>query len=261
MANFQNNAITGAGRNLLSHVQMGAVFEPTRIVLGSGYLPAGTTTRTITEVVSPVKTLTINKKKRASDGTVTIGGVYSNQDVTTDFYFRELALYAKATYPNGTAVAEILYSYGNAGDAAELMPAYSSGNPVERQMDVVTYIGNDSKVNLTIESGMYVTTEQVISMIDESISAKSIPLSQKGAPLGVATLDNNGKLTQGEIPNIDCGIWDSDPIAAHNAAAAAHQNLTVDGNNTAAVDNSQTLEEHMANPNAHQNLIVDGNNT
>lgn len=61
--------------------------------------------------------------------------------------------------------------------------------------------------------------------------------------------------------DIDCGIWDSDPIAEHNAAAAAHQNLTVDGNNTAAVDSSQTLEEHMANPNAHQNLIVDGNNT
>lgn len=77
----------------------------------------------------------------------------------------------------------------------------------------------------------------------------------------LATLTNDGVLSPDEIPNIDCGIWDSDPIAAHNAAAAAHQNLTVDGNNTAAVDNSQTLEEHMANPNAHQNLIVDGNNT
>lgn len=74
-------------------------------------------------------------------------------------------------------------------------------------------------------------------------------------------IDAQMKRLEDAQENIDCGIWDSDPIAAHNAAAAAHQNLTVDGNNTAAVDNSQTLEEHMANPNAHQNLIVDGNNT
>lgn len=171
MANFQNNAITDAGRNLLSHVQMGAVFEPTKIVLGSGYLPAGTTARTITAVVSPVKELTINKKKRANDGTVTIGGMYSNQDVVSDFYFRELALYAKASYEDGTEIAEVLYSYGNAGDAAELMPAYSSGNPVERQMDLVVYIGNDSKVNLTIQSGVYVTVpmlEEYVGLTDDA---------------------------------------------------------------------------------------------
>ena len=161
MANFQNNAITDAGRVLMSHVQMGAVFEPTKIVIGSGFLPAGTTPRTITAVVTPIKTLTINKKKRSNDGTVTVGGVYTNQDVSTDFYFRELALYAKATYADGTAVPECLYSYGNAGDAAELMPAYSSGQPVERQMDIVTLIGNDAEVDLTIESGIWVTREQM----------------------------------------------------------------------------------------------------
>ena len=177
MANFQNNAITDAGRNLLSHVQMGAVFEPTRIVLGSGYLPAGTTTRTITAVVTPVKTLTINKKKRANDGTVTIGGVYSNQDVSTSFYFRELGLYAKATYEDGTEVPEVLYSYGNAGDAAELMPAYSSGRPVERQMDIVTYIGNDTAVNLTIDSGVYVTQGELNEAIQSVGGGGFLPLT------------------------------------------------------------------------------------
>lgn len=165
MANFQNNAITDSGRNLLSHVQMGAVFTPTKIVLGSGYLSGGTTPRTATAVVTPVKTLTINKKKRANDGTVTIGGMYSNRDVSEDFYFRELALYAKAVYGDGREIAEVLYSYGNAGDAAELMPAYSSGQPVERQMDLVVYIGNDSKVNLAIESGVYITVDQLMEYV------------------------------------------------------------------------------------------------
>lgn len=168
MANFSNNAITDVGRNLLSHVEMGAVFTPTKIVMGSGSLPAGTTPRTIKEVVAPFKNLVINKKKRGNDGTVTYGGVFSNQDLTTDTYFRELALYAKAVYPDGQEVAECLYSYGNAGSTADLLPAYSSGQPVERQIDLVVYIGSDAAVDLTVESGIYVTQAQMAEALEDA---------------------------------------------------------------------------------------------
>lgn len=161
MGNFSNNAITDSGRILLAEVQVGAVFTPTRIVMGSGYLPSGTTTRTIKQVVSPVKSLDINKKKKSNDGTVTIGGVYSNHDITEAFYFRELALYAKGVYEDGRETDEVLYSYGNAGATADLMPAYSAETAVERQIDLVTYIGNDTKINLEIASGVYVTQEQL----------------------------------------------------------------------------------------------------
>lgn len=169
MGNFSNNAITDAGRILLAEVQMGAVFTPTRIVMGAGFLPVGTTVRTITDVVSPVKTLTINKKRKSNDGTVVIGGVYSNAEITQDFYFRELALYAKAVKPDGSEVTEVLYSYGNAGNTADLMPAYTSGTPVERQIDLATYIGNDTQVDLTIESGVYLTREEALVMINEAL--------------------------------------------------------------------------------------------
>lgn len=74
-----------------------------------------------------------------------------------------------------------------------------------------------------------------------------------------ASLDGYGKLSQSEIPNIDCGVWDTSPIAQHNATAATHQNMLVDGNNTLAADSSQSLEEHIVNPTAHQNLWIDGN--
>ena len=161
MGNFSNNAITDSGRILLAEVQVGAVFTPTRIVMGSGYLPSSTTTRAIKQVVSPVKSLDINKKKKSNDGTVTIGGVYSNFDITEPFYFRELALYAKGVYEDGRETDEVLYSYGNAGATADLMPAYSAETAVERQIDLVTYIGNDTKINLEIASGVYVTQEQL----------------------------------------------------------------------------------------------------
>lgn len=161
MGAFSNNAITDNGRVLLSHVQMGAVFTPTKIVMGSGNLPSGTTVRTITDIVTPEQTLTISKKKRGNDGTVAIGGVYSNQSVTSGFYFRELGLYAKAVYPDGREVEEVLYSYGNAGSTADYMPAYTSGQPVEREIDLVVYIGNDTDVDLTVDSGVYVTVQQL----------------------------------------------------------------------------------------------------
>ena len=182
MANFSNNAITDVGRNLLSHVEMGAVFTPTKIVMGSGSLPAGTTPRTIKDVVAPFATLTISKKKRGNDGTVSFGGVFSNQDLYSDTYFRELALYAKAVYPNGQEIAECLYSYGNAGSTADLLPAYTSGQPVEREIDLVVYIGNDTAVDLTIESGVYVTQEQIKDMGGGLVvieAGQDIPVSER----------------------------------------------------------------------------------
>lgn len=165
MANFSNNAITDIGRSLFSEVQAGAVFIPTRIVIGSGEMPTGKTAATMTAVVAPVASLQINKKERTPDGKAIYGGVYSNKDITTAFYFRELALYAKAEYrdESGAVIREIpecLYSYGNAGTSADYMPAYSTSTVVERQMDLVVYVGNDTQIDLSVESGIYVTQEQ-----------------------------------------------------------------------------------------------------
>ncbi len=165
MGNFSNNAITDVGRSLFAEVQAGAVFIPTKIVIGSGELPSGKTPATMTAVVTPVAALTINKKERTPDGKAIYGGVYTNKDITTAFYFRELALYAKAEYRDETGavtreVAECLYSYGNAGSSADYMPAYSTSTVVERQMDLVVYVGNDTTIDLTVESGVYVTREE-----------------------------------------------------------------------------------------------------
>lgn len=199
MANFQNNAITARGILLRSHVDMGAVFTATKIVMGSGYIPAGKTAKTITEVVAPVKELTINKKERSNDGKVIFGGAYTNEGIDTEFYFRELALYAKAVYPDGTEVDEVLYCYGNAEDSAELMAAYSTSTAVERQMDVVTYVGNEAQIDLTIASGLY------------------IPRDEKGVPGGVAALDDHGSL------DIEGGVY----IAKSRGAFVADENSTI----------------------------------
>ena len=190
MANFQNNVITDVGRIMFGDVQMGETLIPTKIVIGSGRIPAGKTARTMTDVVSPVINLTISKKQKANDGTVVFGGVYSNETITSDFYFRELALYAKA----GEDGDEVLFSYGNAGETADYMPAYTSGTPVQRQIDLSIYIGNDTQVDLTIADGVYVTADQLEAYV---------PKTEKGAANGVAELDSSGKVPSNQLPDMD----------------------------------------------------------
>lgn len=175
MANFSNNAMTERGQLLFADVQAGAVFIPTKIVMGSGYMPSGSAPKTMTDVVTPVRELAINKIEKTNDGKCIIGGVYTNKDLDAPFYFRELAIYARAEYraADGTvtkSVAEVLYSYGNAAGTADYMTAYSTDAVVEKQMDVVVYVGSNAAVSLTIESGVYVTREQVNNIIAEEMA-------------------------------------------------------------------------------------------
>ncbi|MBS5140236.1 MAG: hypothetical protein KHY85_05755 [Clostridium sp.] len=162
MSAFYDNNVTDVGRLLLGDVQMGASFVPTKIVIGKGYLPQGKTTRTMTDVADVVKELALNKATKNPDGDAIFGAIFSNEDIQEAFYYRELGLYAKGVYYNQSGgvereTAEVLYSYGNAGENAELIPAYSTGSVVERQLDLLVYIGNDTEVNLEIETGLYVT--------------------------------------------------------------------------------------------------------
>lgn len=166
MSVFFDNSITDAGRLLWAEMQAGGTFQATKIVVGSGYMPSGKTTKTMTAIATPVQEITLNKKKTLGGGDFVFGGVFSNKDITDAFYYRELGLFAKVTRPDGTETAETLYSYGNAGDNAEVIPAYSTDTVVERQLDVITYIGNDASVNLTIESGITVSQQEFQSEIE-----------------------------------------------------------------------------------------------
>lgn len=182
MSAFYDNSVTDVGRLLLADIQSGAKFVPTKIVIGSGYMPQGKSTRTMTEVVEVVKELSLNKVQKTSDGSVIFGTAFSNEDILQPFYYRELGLYAKGVYYNddgepSNETKEVLYSYGNSGDNAELIPAYSTGSITERQLDLIVYIGNDTEVVLNIEAGTYVTmpvfTEQIENINKEIITIKA----------------------------------------------------------------------------------------
>lgn len=170
MAYFKDNAITDSGRLLLADVQAnGGEFDATRLVIGSGNIPAGKTPATLTAVVDPVVSLEVTKKERTPDGKAIFGGYYSNKDVTTPFYFREFALYARAIFRDAAGAIvrtgdEVLYSYGNAGDTADLIPAYSTSTVIEKSLDLVSWIGNNTQINLEVTSGVYASAQEVADL-------------------------------------------------------------------------------------------------
>lgn len=183
MGVFSTNAVTDKGRILLAQSQVGSLFIPTKIVMGSGSMPPGAIPRAMTALVTPVVQLDINKKRTSEDGKVIIGGSFSNGNVSSSFYFRELGLYARVKHPDGSFSEEVLYAYGNAGASADLIPAPPAA-VIEKQIDLVTWIGSDTQIDLTIESGAY------------------IPFTDKGAPGGVAALGDDGKVVTAQIPDL-----------------------------------------------------------
>lgn len=172
MATFKDNALTNVGQLLLADVQLGGVFEPTRIVLGSGLMPSGLTAAQMTDVVAPEVSLEINKKEKTGDGRVVLGSYFSNKEITKPFYWRELAVYARVRWTRNDGSYEysdeVLYSYGNAGAQADHIPVYGANNVVERQIDLITWIGSETEVNLTITGGVWVTHSELNKAIAES---------------------------------------------------------------------------------------------
>lgn len=173
MANLINKDITDAGRILIADVHAGAVLVPTRIVMGSGMMPEGKTVQSMTAVVTPVLELEVTKRVRRNDGGAIFGGTYQSDDITTAFFFREIALFCKAEYRDASGnvtktVPECLYLYGNFGEYPDLLPAYGGETVIERHVDLVAWVGGaGAKVELHVESSLNPSFDDLNNLKEE----------------------------------------------------------------------------------------------
>ena len=186
MAAFINNDITAAGLLVLAKGVAGQQINYTKIVLGDGYLEEGQTPRSLTGVVSPKATVDITKLKINGDGTVAVGGIFTNGDETEGFYYRELGLYAEDPDPE---VGEVLYCYGNCGDLAEWIPPTGGATIVEKTIDIVTAIGTATNVTAYIPADAYATKEdyenyKAIALAAQATANQAILLAQQA--VGIA---------------------------------------------------------------------------
>lgn len=213
MAAFINNDITAAGLIVLAKGSAGEQIKYTRIVLGDGYLEEGQTPRSLTDVVSPKAAIDITKLKVNADGTVAVGGVFSNDQTSDGFYYRELGLYAEDPDPD---VGEVLYCYGNCGDLAEWIPPTGGSTIVEKTIDIVTVIGTASKVTAYIPADAYATKEdyetyKAIALAAQETANRAISLSEQAVAIAgeaaqaVVALSNAVAQNTGKINT----LWDA----------------------------------------------------
>lgn len=193
MANFPKMKLTNAGLGLLANVQAGAdnlVF--TKTVLGDGTTTTPVTS--LTALVSPKVEIAIAEGKRVGDTTYQIASFFSNAEVKTGFWWREIGVFAK-----GNDGKEILYCYSNAGDAGDYIP-----------------VGSDERVEKYIYQSLAIgNAESVTAEINASDSF--ILTAEKGKADGVAPLGADGKIGTEYMPVI---------VSSHIADTTKHITAT-----------------------------------
>lgn len=154
MSAFGGLILTNIGRNLQAKAQAGATLNFTRIAIGDGDL-AGSSIADLTALKHEIKSCAITRLKTLTGGKAVVGTSFSNSDIVSGFYWKELGVFAQ-----DPDLGEILYCYGNSGANAEYIPAGGGPDIIEKSIDVVTLVGNASSITATIESSLVYASAQ-----------------------------------------------------------------------------------------------------
>jgi hypothetical protein len=178
MGAFGGLIITNKGRALQAKAQTGVRLNFTRIGVGDGNL-GGQLIPDLNGLISEKKSLAITKLKTQAGGKAVVGAVLSNQEITTGFYFREIGVFAQ-----DPDVGEILYCYGNAGSGAEYIPAGGGPDVIEKNIDIITLVGNAPNVSAVLDSSMVVVSK---ADFDSHVNDKNNPHNVTAAQIGAET--------------------------------------------------------------------------
>ena len=220
MAAFPTMTLTNAGQALQTKVQAGATLAFTRIALGDGQLN-GQPISPLTALISQKASVEVDTVRVVDSSTAQASGFFSNADITTGFWWRETGLFAQ-----DPDVGEILYGYTNAGDAGDYIPTVEDTR-IEKYIFCSIGVANATTVDITIPQ-----------------SDTFIPMTQKGQPGGVASLDSSGKVPAGQLPEMDF-IPDSEKGKANGVATLGADGKLTDAQVPAAAkvaytNNNQT---------------------
>ena len=213
MAAFPKMTLTNAGQALQTKVLAGAQLTFTRIALGDGQLNDQPIVL-LTALIHQTASVTVQSVRVIGTSTCQVSGFFSNTTITQGFQWRETGIFAQ-----DPDVGEILYGYTNAGGAGDYIPT-AQDTRIEKYIFTSIAVANAQTVNITIPA-----------------SDSFIPVTDKGVPGGVATLDTSGKLTPGQLPTIAASgvTYDSSTsgMTADNVQAALDE-LQVSVENAAA---------------------------
>lgn len=155
--------LTDAGREMLSQMIAGKkTISYTKIQMGDGVITTSHDKRTMTSLINPIVTLDVESVAVTSENVIKITGVFSNESLTSGFYYREKAIFAS------DGENEILFSYANAGSESEWIEP-PTVEIIEKKIMSLYKEFQDTVTDLKIQikSGIYVATDDFNAALKE----------------------------------------------------------------------------------------------
>ena len=148
MSEFKTKSITTKGMELLSKALSGDKLEFTRIEMGGGTFEGDI--GEVERLVDVKQDLPITKLTRKGSQ-VTVSGVLKIEDVTSDYEWTEVGVYAK-----GVDNKEVLYFYAHTTNSSFI----SRDSLSEKLINITMMVSNAKEVTATIDSSLvYLTAE------------------------------------------------------------------------------------------------------
>lgn len=138
MANFDNNTVTIAGRQMLMESLVNGVgIEFTHFGIGDGEVPE--VPENLTALNNQLFEVAVGRTQASGDekGVTLVRGCFTNTSDKGNFYWRELGIFARIA---GTEDEPVLFGYTHAGENADYIPAVGVSSIVEQSivMQIVT---------------------------------------------------------------------------------------------------------------------------
>lgn len=207
--------ITTAGEALLARATAGAALTITGVQVGSGAVSDAAAAKALTALVAPEQQAT-STVPIADGGQVSMVVQYSNDQgdgLAEGFILREFGVFGKI---QGDETA-VLFFYAALGEQAQPVAPFSQGLDVHR-FPVAWAVTDGAQVTLGYPAGAFVSADALEDYI---------PKADKGKPGGVATLGEDGKIPQSQLPELgyDPAGTAEDAVETHDAAQDAHSGV------------------------------------
>lgn len=163
MAKFPNMKMTQQGMDMLARAGSGKTEDRliiTHVMLGDGQFDGEI--RTLTDVVSPKKEVTLASYLNLGNGKAQCEFIYNNEGIETGFYHREVGLYGK----NGDDGTVKLISYSNAGNYTSYIADESEIMPYQT-LRIGIAIGDNDNVTGLIDVNNALTLEKYYVLLEE----------------------------------------------------------------------------------------------
>lgn len=188
---FGSIVFTTRGKVLQSKAQAGTKLNFTKLAIGDGELGSQSVLE-LTDLKNKKLDIPISALKVLTGGIASVGGTFTNENIDTGFYWREVGLYA--TDPD---IGEILYVYGNAGALAEYIPSSGGSEILEKFVAIEAIIGNANNVSATInQSLVYATIEDIETHNSDTKAHPELSQQIKNLEGQIQNIDVSGDVRQ-----------------------------------------------------------------